>query len=168
MKEDMKIDSDLFDDARDALDELEDDLKRDEYKAIANFIDKGEEVSKKPSFSNLSGVVKQAEKLSEFKFDRDIEKKLDLDSLDDALETMEEAAEILNTIQIVAYVFAVIVVLIALLAFFKKSVGLVIFNAIFAAPFILAFSGFLWYVLILAAFIAMMFFFTKINKAYKA
>ncbi len=163
MEDDLKVDSDLFDEAREALDEIEDILDRSDYKAIDKFIDLTEDVTEKPSLSNLSAVVKQAEEVADIDLDEATEAKFDFDSL----ESMEEALEILNTIKIIAYVFAIIVVLIALLAFFKKGVGLVIFDAIFAAPFVLAFAGSIWYVLILASFIAMMVFFSQINKAYK-
>ena len=163
MEDDLKVDSDLFDEARETLDEIEEVIDRSDYKAIDKFIDLIEDVAEKPTLSNFTAAVKQAEEVADIDLDEEVEAKFDFDSLD----SMEEALEILNTVKIIAYVFAIIVSLIALLAFFRKSIGLVIFDAILAAPFVLAFAGFIWYALILAAFIAMIVFFSQINKAYK-
>ncbi len=164
IEEDLKMDSDIFDEARDLLDEIEDDLAKKEYKAIKKFIDRAEKIAENPSLAAITDAVDQAEKVAKINRDRDVEDRFDFDSV----SSINEVWGLLHGITTATYIFAVVVILLALLSFFKKSIAVAVIAAIVSAPFVLAFSGFIWYVLILAALITMAVMFSKINKEYKA
>lgn len=164
IEEELDADSEIFDDARDALDEFSDELDDDEVADIENFIDKAEAMAENPSLASITAAINQLDKISSIDIDGELEDRIDFDSFN----SLDEVVNVLNGMMTATYIFAAIVVLLALLAYFKKSTGLAVTAAIIAAPFTLAFSGAVWYVLILASFVAMAVMFSKINKEYKA
>ena len=162
IEDELEDNSEIFDEARDVLEDYEDDLDDDEYKKIEKFIDSAEKMAESPSLASITAAVNQVEKLSDLDIDDELEEHLDFDALDE----VDAILGILNGIMTATYVFAAIVILIALLAFFKKSVGLTVTAAVVSALPVCMLSGFIWFILILAAFVAMIVMFSKINKEY--
>jgi hypothetical protein len=164
IEEELESNSEIFDEARDALEDFEDDLDDDEYKEIEKFIDAAENMAENPSLASITAAVNQVEKLTDLDIDSELESQLDFDSLDE----VDEILGILNGMMTATYIFAAIVILLALLAYFKKSIALTVVAAVISSLPVCLFAGFIWYVLILAALIAMAVMFSKINKEYTA
>lgn len=166
MDEMMEELQDTVDDARDWLDDNEDelDLDDDALEIVNELLDAMEELAKNPSLSGLINAVDKVQELAEENLPEEVEDRLDLDDM----EEFNEAADILSAVQTALYIYAIIIIALAALAAFLKKMGFAVAAIIVNALPCLILSGFVWFLLITVALIALCVTLSKINAEYKA
>lgn len=162
MKEDVVEAAEELEDVIDEReDELEDKLSSQELKALDNLLDATKDCAKTMSINNLQKMAKAMNKIS----DTDI---AELADIEDSLEGIEEAIEILSTVSSALMWMMIVALVFTVLGALCRSNVLVVFGAIFTTIYYLIFCGALFVILNLVAHIALIVLHSQIKKEYKA
>lgn len=142
--------TDMLDESEDGIDELR-DLYEDEIEEndLEKLVDSAEKMAKNPSLNNIKDVAEQMNKYN-------------IDDMDAELVAIFDVA-----IAVLTICFGVVALFTVLGGVFK-SAGLTIFALVLSVPICGLFSGVLYIVLALVAYIAQTVVLSKINKEYKA
>ena len=152
--EEMEDDMDYYED------EFEDLLSKKEQKQLDKIVDIMKDCAKNASISNMKRLAKNMSNLTD-----DMS---EIQDLKDATADLDEAIEILNIISIVLLVFMIVALFFTVLGALCKANGLVVVGAIFTTLFCILFCGVLFVILNLAAHVALIYLQGQGKKEFKA